>query len=315
MRVVATLTSVPGREDILLETCKSIANQTIKPDAIYLTIPTHYKRMNKTYGEIPEEIKKLCTVIRSKEDYGPITKIFGGIIMENDPETIIISCDDDVKYPPSTFEELLTKSKLHPDACICGSGMLVNRGLFMCSMYTNIDLFQPYNGLFGFIPPKDGRKVDLIFGTSGVLYKRKFFPSFQETLDKMFKIAFVDNSIFCNDDVLISSFMQLRKIERWTFPGFNTVKILKGKNPQVALSFNYVNSAIRMEKSIKILRNMGYLLNYEDMALNETFAGTLTIVIILVLIGIVFVIIMWYTINNTISSQKFNQILYLGDVA
>jgi hypothetical protein len=311
MRLVATLTSVPGREDILIEACRSIANQTVKPDAIYLTIPKFYSRLGKTYEKIPEEIKTLCTIVNIDEDFGPISKIYGGISQETDPETIIISCDDDIKYPPTTFAELLEKSREYPDASICGSGMLVKKGLTMCSMYTNMSWYKPYNGIFGFIPPKNGRKVDLIFGSSGVLYKRKFFGSFAEAVEKMFKIAFVDHSIFCNDDVLISAYLQKRNIDRITFPNLTTVDIIKGQHHEVALSFDPIKTAKRMEKSIKFLHNMGYLLNYEPMAIDETMASSLGIAIILGIVIAILAVIMWFTLFNPVDPDTVNKIIFI----
>jgi len=311
MRVVATLTSVPGRQDILIKACRSIANQTIKPDVIYLTIPKLYKRMNTSYGEIPDEIRELCTIVDIPDDYGPITKIYGGISQENDPETIIISCDDDIEYPMTTFEELLNKSKLNPDSCICGSGMLFSKGLFMSSVYTNISTYQPYNGFLGFIPPKNGRKVDLIFGSSGVLYKRNFFPSLSLTIKEMFNIAFIDDSVFCNDDVLISAYLGYRGITKLTFPGFSTVKVIEGENPEVALSFDIIKTSKRMNKSIYFLHNIGYLTSYEQLSVDEISTINFIIFIIVFIIMIFLIFVMWKTLFKPIDYNDFTKIFYI----
>jgi hypothetical protein len=308
MRVVVTLTTVPGREDVITPACNSIINQTVKPDAIYITLPRVSRRMGQPYGKLPDELEEHCTVVNSEEDYGPITKIYGGIFMEPDPETIIISCDDDIIYPSTMIEELLDKSRQYPDACICPSGMLVSRGMIQSSTYTNMG--SP-NGILGFIPPKTGRKVDLIFGCSGVLYKRKFFPSNEETLRDLFLVALTDNSILCNDDVLISAFLEKRGIVRMTFPNMSKIQLTSGNNPQTALSYNYMQSFFRMNESINKLKQMGYFTAFEQLGFEESCFFNILLIIISVLLVIGLIIIMWQTIYNPIASDRFNNIIYI----
>lgn len=308
MRVVVTLTTVPGREDVITPACNSIINQTIKPDAIYITLPKVSRRLGQVYGKIPDELVKYCTVVNSDEDYGPITKIYGGIFMESDPETIIISCDDDIIYPPTMIEELLGKSKQYPDVCICASGMLVSRGMVQSSTYTNMG--SP-NGLLGFVPPKKGRKVDLIFGCSGVLYKRKFFPSNDETLKDLFLVALQDNSILCNDDVLISAFLQKRGIDRMTFPNMSKIQLTSGDNPETALSYNYIQSFFRMDTSINKLKQMGYFTTFEQLGFEETCFFNIVLIILMILLFVGLIIIIWQTLYNPITSERFNNIIYI----
>src|SRR5690606_13603827 len=97
-RVVASYTTLPSRYSVLKQSILSLKNQTVKLDEIYLTIPKIAKRLNKEYPPVPEDIKNLCKVITVDQDYGPITKIYGGLVSESNPNTIIISCDDDVLF-------------------------------------------------------------------------------------------------------------------------------------------------------------------------------------------------------------------------
>ena len=60
-------------------TIESILNQTIKPDEVVLSIPTHSIREEKDY-ELSDEVKKLSdegkiTLLHCDEDYGPATKL------------------------------------------------------------------------------------------------------------------------------------------------------------------------------------------------------------------------------------------------
>ena len=97
MRIVVSLTTLPKRltEEVIIQTLESINNQTITPDAIYLGLPKKNKRLNVQYPNIPKIVKQLCTTVLLDEDYGPVTKILAGLKMESDPNTIIITIDDD----------------------------------------------------------------------------------------------------------------------------------------------------------------------------------------------------------------------------
>ena len=101
MRVVISLTTLPTRliGDGILDTLKSINDQTRPPDAVYLGIPKNNKRLNTEYPEIPDQIKTLCTIVDLDEDCGPVTKILSALKMEPNPNTVIITIDDDVIYP------------------------------------------------------------------------------------------------------------------------------------------------------------------------------------------------------------------------
>jgi hypothetical protein len=313
MRLVVTMTTLPGREDLIIETVKSIINQTVKPEAIYLTLPKISRRLKIPYGPIPDEIKDYCTIVEPDIDYGPITKIYGGLSMESDPETIIISCDDDMIYPPTTFELLVEKSKLHPDAAICGSGMLMGYGVYFNSTYTNYDEDNHFIRISGFVPPPEGRRVDIVNGLSGVLYKRRFFPSMDECIKQLFELAISDHDILCNDDILISGFLQKNGITRMTFPGFPKVinRAQKGNHPEVALSFNGMETLNRTGRAISKLSQQGYFTEYEPVGVDETMAGVIIIGSLILILLVCLVVVMWVTLDRPITSNRFQEIFYI----
>lgn len=313
MRLVVTMTTLPGREDLIVETVKSIRNQTVKPETIYLTLPKISRRLKIPYGPIPDAIKEDCTIVEPDVDYGPITKIYGGLAMESDPETVIISCDDDVIYPPTTFEHLLNKSRDRPDAAICGSGILVAFGIYFNSSYTNYDNTQHLLGLSGFIPPPHGRKVDIICGISGVLYKRRFFPSLQECIPQLFEVAIADHDILCNDDVLISGFLQKRGITRLAFPNLPPIGNIgdKGDHPEVALSFNGLETLHRTGRAINKLAQQGFFTTYESVGIDETMGGAIIIASLIGILVLVLVVVMWLTLYRPVTTNRFQGIFYI----
>lgn len=312
-RLVVTMTTLPGREDLIVNTINSILAQTVKPDVIYLTLPKISRRLKIPYGPIPESIRNNLTIIQPEVDYGPITKIYGALFSETDPETQIISCDDDMFYPPTTFELLTQYSASHPEAAICGSGMLMKYGVYFNSTFTNYDRESRWIRISGFVPPSEGRRVDIVNGLSGVLYKRKFFPSMEECLKQLFEVSLSDHDILCNDDVLISGFLQRQGITRLTFPGFPVVtnNASTGEHPEVALSFNGLETLDRTGRSISKLQALGYLTEYESVGLDETMAWAIIVASIVGVIILLLVIIMWITLSNPISMTRFHGIFYL----
>ena len=94
-RIVVTMSTMPQNIIKMNETINSILKQTLRPHVIYINVPYINKRTNISYVVPPwlEQIE-LVKVLRGP-DYGPITKLVPVFDVEKDPNTIIISVDDD----------------------------------------------------------------------------------------------------------------------------------------------------------------------------------------------------------------------------
>ncbi len=284
VRIVASYTTLPSRYNVLKESIQSMTNQTHKLDAIYLTLPYKAARLNKEYPPLPDDINQLCTVIRTDIDYGPITKVYGALISETDPNTIIISCDDDVLFAPNYIEIMINHHKSHPNSCICGTGALIGRGLFFLSIVSTVKPFDDWKGFTGFEVPIEGRKVDLIFGVAGVLYTRGMFPSNDELNQTLFQHCLNDDAVFHNDDVLISGYLSKQGIERRIFLDIPSITHINGED---ALSGDIFKMIFRLNTSIEKVKSLGYYTTMEESSLAETPAMRViftTTVIILFLI-------------------------------
>ena len=219
MRIVISLTTLPSRllGAKILKTLKSLRNQTIKPNNIYLGLPEKAKRIGSSYPEPSSKILSLCTVVKLDEDYGPVSKLAGGILSEDDPDTIIISVDDDVIYPPTFVEELLEKSKLKPDTAIGSSGVVIGSFPSYISFIRN-ESYKRYEGWFGKKLTKKGQEVDILCGYAGVLYKRRFFPKRNsDVIYKFLKPSSKNKSLFMHDDIYISGYLSKRGIPRHVY--------------------------------------------------------------------------------------------------
>lgn len=323
MRVVASLTTMPDRYERLERTLKTIFTQTYKLDAIYLSLPKVSYRLNIEYPPLPDSILKMCTVVEC-EDYGPITKILGALIAEKDPNTIIITFDDDMVYPNNIVESLIAKHKAYPNMAIGSSGMLVKYSCPMCAINPN------QNDLIFSIPkfeiPIEGRKVDSVYGYPGALYLRGFFPennvkfvrrvyydegyAFGEDvpypahgLDSFLLYACISKELWMNDDITISGWLSLKGIERRIFPGMPCVGFIRDENGEVIqtgneISYNLDTFFKRLNTSISQAKRMGMFSETEEMGNSETIAG-LSFTIIVALIGLGLGI--WYLIKNGLS--------------
>lgn len=283
-RVVASYTTIPGRYGVLKQSILTLKNQTHKLDAIYLTIPHRMTRLNKEYPPLPDDLAELCTVVRSDFDYGPLTKIYGALVSESDPNTIIISCDDDVFFAPNHIEVLLQHHKTHPNSAICGTGALLGRGLFFISIVSTVHPFKEWSGLTGFPVGKEGHKVDLIFGVAGVLYTRGMFPNNDNLHEEILHHSLEDDAIFHNDDVLVSGYLSKQGIERRVFYDIPTIQHANGED---ALSGDVFKMIGRMNTAITKVKERGFFPTMEEVSLQDTPAGRIIFALLLLIIVVI----------------------------
>ena len=106
MKFCASLTTLPSRIKNISETIKSLNNQTIKPEIIYLNLPYKFKRF-ENYKFNEDDISKLkdenLTIIRCN-DFGPSTKLMGSLNEIRNNYDCVILVDDDHIYHEKTFE-------------------------------------------------------------------------------------------------------------------------------------------------------------------------------------------------------------------
>lgn len=290
MRVVATYTTLPGREYTLEESIKSLLAQKRKLDVIYITIPKEAIRLGVCYTEPSDFLKKNCVIVTPDQDYGPITKIYGALMREKDPKTCILSCDDDVIFPPEFVSTLMGKRKKYPRSAICGTGAMFGRGLWFLSIVSSIKPFDGWKGFTGFRVGKNGRPIDIAFGVGGVLYNRGMFPPREELYDKLWKYSIGDKDIFHNDDVLISGYLSGKNIERRLFLDIPSITHVGG---EAALSGDVFKMLSRMWVAITKVQEMGYYQDAQYYSSDESPVMRGVILFALIVIIIIALIIIW----------------------
>ena len=160
-KYIVSLTSYPGRINVVWIAIESLLRQSFKPDMIILWLA---KEQFNGLDDIPKEVIKqqkrgltirFCDDLRSHKKYYYAFKEFS--------EEVIITVDDDVIYPSNTLEVLVDLHKKYPN-CICS-----NRAHVITKDKDN--QIEPYkewvNNPTGFQGPS---KMLCPTGVSGVLY-------------------------------------------------------------------------------------------------------------------------------------------------
>ncbi|WP_295402324.1 hypothetical protein [uncultured Thiocystis sp.] len=193
MRVVVSLTTIPGRSDLLARAIASLRRQTRPPDAIHLWLPEEH------FGADGTAYRFAGVDVRSGPDLGPAMKILPLLAIETDPETLIVPVDDDIEYPPDLIEKLVGTSALLPEHAIGFTGWALEWGASGVDIrHLNEEI--PAAAMF--------QPVHVLEGYRGVLYRRGFFEmDIFDHLDALAAFRF-------HDDILLSGYLANRGIPR-----------------------------------------------------------------------------------------------------
>lgn len=120
-KIVVSLTSYPARINAVPATIGSLLKQTVKPDIIVLWLGEE-KFPEKKLPKKFEKLKDIGVEIRFRPDLKSHTKYFYAI--QEFPNDIIITVDDDNIYKETLVEELYESYKKYPN---CVSALRVHR--------------------------------------------------------------------------------------------------------------------------------------------------------------------------------------------
>ena len=201
LRIIVSLTTTPSRLTKIEPVLKSLSQgQTRPPDEIHLNLPTEFRK-NKVFYALPDFLNKYPIKIFFVNDMGPATKIIHTLQRITDSETWILTVDDDVRYLPTTIENL-------EDAAFADSTSVYG--------YSDYALWKKW---------KPGQPVDFLAGYAGCIYKRGFFD---EKFFDYFKYASLNTACFFHDDIVINFFLQNENVSRYRIsPKDCNIKLMK----------------------------------------------------------------------------------------
>ncbi|PYK24416.1 MAG: hypothetical protein DME52_10975 [Verrucomicrobia bacterium] len=204
-RVIASLTTVPGRINNLRPTIRSLLKQTRPPDEIVLAIPEFSIREQRPYV-VPEYLLRLprLRVLHCLKDWGPATK-FIPIVREElaagRGDTLIMVVDDDRVYPRDALETYLHYHAQLLEAALCFRGAAMPRTLDWrdARMIRARELRQP-------------EPAAVMTGCGSYLIQPRFFD------ESLWDYSKAPQAAFFMDDIWISGCLSCRKVKRYVVP-------------------------------------------------------------------------------------------------
>jgi glycosyl transferase family 2 len=204
-RVIASLSTVPGRINKLTATIRSLQKQTRPPDEIILAIPEFSIREERPYV-VPEYLSRLpgLRILHSEKDWGPATKFIPVIQRElgaGREETLIMVVDDDRVYPRDALATYLHYAAQLTEAALCFRGAAMPRTFDWRNaiMTKGNELREP-------------RCVAVITGCGSYLVQPRFFD------ESLWDYSKAPNAAFYMDDIWISGWLARRKVKRYAIP-------------------------------------------------------------------------------------------------
>lgn len=200
-KVIVTLSTVPKRllaksngENVGIQPgLQTILEQTNVDYEVHLNIPYtyQYKKINLPTWLVEWQKKYTHLKVFRTFDFGPITKIYPTIQRTSDPDTIIITVDDDLFYNDGFITAHLEARKNYPGCALGFAGI------------TSIEDNVVGRYHFASTLPEDVR-VRMLEGYKTISYERRFFT---EEFDEF---AFSHWA----DDVAISAYLGYKNIKK-----------------------------------------------------------------------------------------------------
>ena len=109
VRIVTTMTVIPTREVAVIKAIMSVKNGNVKPDAMYINIPDEYVRFEEKLAPWLKPVLDAIgvTILELSQDRCCLNKVLPILAVERDPETLVVTMDDDIVYSPLFIAGLL----------------------------------------------------------------------------------------------------------------------------------------------------------------------------------------------------------------
>ena len=221
-RVIASLSTVPGRINNLRPTIRSLLKQTHPPDEIVLAIPEFSIREQRPYV-VPEYLLRLprVRILHCRKDWGPATKFIPAVQEElaaGRASTLIMVVDDDRIYPRDALETYLYYSKRLSEAALCFRGAAMPRSLDWrdAKMIKASELRQP-------------EAVAVITGCGSYLIQSRFFD------ESLWDYSRAPKGAFYMDDIWVSGCLTRRKVQRYAIPASAMMRSVRRQRETLSL--------------------------------------------------------------------------------
>jgi len=197
--VIMSLTTIPPRlEGLAGRVLTMLRQRNVHIDKVVIFVSKHYsvRGFNAADFHVPEELESddRVHVISDYQDYGPTSKLIGGLIYIQEvirtKNAVLITVDDDIYYNDHLVENLLHFHKKFPTSVLSHMGYWIGNRT------------HPFNYHGGFIysPPLSISNLQVLQGYEGVLYPAYLLPKWEFFVNQTH--FFDDNCKWVDDDYL-----------------------------------------------------------------------------------------------------------------
>lgn len=172
--IIVSFTSYPGRIQTVEQVIRCLVNQTVHPDKIILYLSEEQFADYNDFPDFGDYEKDGFAIKWCNENLGPHKKYYYS--MQEYPDAIIITVDDDILYSSRMIEELLDSYKRYPNSVIARRAHMVT--------WLSEDIIAPYAMWYSECGKYvDMPRMDLVAtGCGGILYPPHIFS--QEIFNK-----------------------------------------------------------------------------------------------------------------------------------
>lgn len=199
-KIIITLTTSPIRLPKIVAVLATLDLTYVSH--INVVLPKFYGGNREQYGPIPAALADFpkVRIIRIDVDFGPVTKMLPTIMYakEHDPNSLIISVDDDVAYPMGMVNEFIYQKAIkHPN-----SVLMLGEPLPIFSHVTDMRKYWPQMR-------QKRPMADIVEGWASVLYS----PQLVNT-SCILRLAVLSKKCMLSDDFVISYALAQRAVKR-----------------------------------------------------------------------------------------------------
>jgi hypothetical protein len=273
-------------------------------------------RTQKPYPEkLPERLLEMAqkdpSIKLMREnvlDYGPVTKLAPILDVEKDPNTVILTIDDDTLYEKFAFSAIYKRMEEKQFQCAISS-----RGLIVGNNWYD---------QFGMVwSDTEWKEVDIVEGVGGATYCRGFFPNstaeFVPPFPKRNKSDIkterdkFEHALFYNDDIWISGKLASRGIKRFVYPKSDNTSLRIDSDieisGQTALSRDFAQFLFRRPRAAKYFKELGLFnlkQNAEPGSTIGFFAAFILLFVPLIVALVVVAILVRRTSSNSVNGNE-----------
>lgn len=194
-RVVLSMTTVPHHILHLQETIDSLARQTLPASRIVINVPVgRHGRTGRMYHVPPYLAQDRRVTVNRCVDHGPLTKLLPTLGLETDPDTIIITVDDDKVYH-ADMVRTLAWHMLRSSGDRVAFGMCGWSFLSVPTARAVVPVYVPW-----MMRGQYGRRVDVLQAVCGNAYRRSYFHD-------AVSLSRVPDACYTTDDIFIAGYL------------------------------------------------------------------------------------------------------------